>query len=200
MSHETTQSSSMAPLGSSGTTPPRSSSFPPQVQMTPRPRSPARGSILAAARPPPDPTIPPVPQEEIQRPLANPGGDLVDHDLINKVMALQPRMSLQQMTDVLNILHPDRHRNAATAALRRASPAPTRPTPSVVPAPSAPPATRPLTGTQINNPQRSASVTVSHQAPQSLLEILDSPSRKRLPTLPTLLQFLIIRFDTILLI
>ena len=164
MSHETTRSSSMAPLGSSGTTSQRASSFPPQVQMTPRPRSPARGSILAAARPPLDPTIPPVPQEEIQRPLANSGGDLVDHDLINKVMALQPRMSLQQMTDVLNILHPDRHRNAATAALSRASPARARSTPSVMPAPSATPAAQPLMGNQINNPQRSALVTRSQQA------------------------------------
>ena len=141
MSHDTTRSSSMAPLGSSGTTTQSAFSFPPQVQMTPRPQSPARGSIPAAAVPAPDP---PIPQEEIQRPLANSGEDLVDHDLINKLMALQPRMTLQQMTDVLNILHPDRHRNAATAALRRASPAPARSTPSVVPAPSAPPPPDPL--------------------------------------------------------
>ena len=175
MSHETIRSSSIAPLGSSGTTPQSAFSFPPQVQMTPRPQSPARGSIPAAAVPAPDPTIP---QEEIQRPLANSGEDLVDHDLINKLMALQPRMTLQQMTDVLNILHPDRHRNAATAALRRASPAPARSTPSVVPAPSAASAAQPLKGNQINNPQRSASVTVRQQAPQCLLEILDSPPRK----------------------
>ena len=155
--------------------------------MTPRPQSPARGSIPAAAIPPPDPTIPPIPQEEIQRPLANPGEDLVDHELINKLMALQPRITLQQMTAVLNIFHPDRPRNAATAALRRASPAPVRSTPSVVPAPSAAPTARPLTGTQLNNPQRCASVAVRQQAPQSLLEILDSPSH--LPVFPQYLIF-----------
>ena len=111
-------------------------------------------------------------------PSAN-SGDLVDRELIDKVMALQPRMTLEQMTDVLNILHPDRHRNAATAALRRASPAPAQSPPSVVPAPSSAPTARPLTGNHINNPQRSAPVTVGQQAPKSLLEILNSPSRKR---------------------
>ena len=124
MSHDTTRTSSMAPLGSSGTTPQRASSFSPQVQMTPRPQSPARVSVPDAAVPAQAPTIPPIPQEEIQHPVANPGEDLIDHELINKLMALQSRMTLQQMTDVLNILHPDRHRNAATAALRRASPNP----------------------------------------------------------------------------
>ena len=179
MSHDTTRTSSMAPLGSSGTTPQQASSFPPQVQMTPRPQSPARVPVPDAAVPAQAPTIPPIPQDEIQRPVVNPGEDLVDHELINKLMALQPRMTLQQMTDVLNILHPDRHRNAATAALRRASPAPAQSPPSVVPAPSSAPTARPLTGNHINNPQRSAPVTVGQQAPKSLLEILNSPSRKR---------------------
>ena len=175
MSHDTTRTSSMAPLGSSGTTPQRASSFPPRVQMTPRPQSPARGSIPAAAVPAPDPTIP---QEEIQRPLANSGEDLVDHDLINKLMALQPRMTLQQMTTVLNILHPDRHRNAAAAALRRTYPVPVRSTPLVVPASSAAPAAQPLTGTQINVPQKSVPVASLQPEPQSLLEILNGLPRK----------------------
>ena len=155
--------------------------------MTPRPQSPARVSVPYAAVSAQAPTIPPIPQEEILPPLANPGEDLVDHELINKLMALQPRITLQQMTAVLNIFHPDRPRNAATAALRRASPAPVRSTPSVVPAPSAAPTARPLTGTQLNNPQRCASVAVRQQAPQSLLEILDSPSH--LPVFPQYLIF-----------
>ena len=144
----------MTPLGSSSTTPQQASSVPPQVQMTPRPQSPARVPVPDTAVPAQAPTIPPIPQDEIQRPVVNPGEDLVDHELINKLMALQPRMTLQQMTDVLNILHPDRHRNAATAALRRASLAPAQSTPSVVPAPSSAPAARvPLQVTKSTTPR-----------------------------------------------
>ena len=139
MSRDNTRASSMAPLGSSGTTPQLAYSFPPQVQMTPHPQSPARASIPDASVPATAPTNPPIPQEEIKPPSANSGEDLVDHELINKLMALQLRMTLQQMEVVLNILHPDCHRNVATAALRRASPASVRSTPSLVPAPSAAP-------------------------------------------------------------
>ena len=108
------------------------------------------------------------------------GDDLADHGLVNRLLALQPNMTLDQMTSVLNILHPDRHRNAAAAAVRRAAPAPIRsPTPLLVPAPTTAPIARPLTGTPIDNPQRRVPVASHHHQPESLLEILNEPSRKR---------------------
>ena len=91
-------------------------------------------------------------------------------------------MTLEQMTSVLNILHPQRHRNAATAAVSRAQSAPIRPpTPSVVPVPTTAPSVRPLTGTQITNPQRRVPVASHPPQPESLLEILNGPSHKRSP-------------------
>ena len=116
MPRNSTQTSLTAPLGSTGMTPHPAHIQPPRVQTSPNPHSP----IPEVSIPVPASTA--VPQEGISRPLANTGKDLVDHGLVNRLLALQPNMTLDQMTSVLNILHPNRHRNAAAAALRRAPP------------------------------------------------------------------------------
>ena len=114
--------------------------------------------------------------------------------MVNRLLALQPNMTLDQMTSVLNILHPDRHRNAAAAAVRRTTPAPIRsPTPLLVPAPTTAPIARPLTGTPIDNPQRRVPVASHHHQPESLLEILNEPSRKRFNLLSFI--YFLIRFQ-----
>ena len=92
-------------------------------------------------------------QDGVSRPLADTGDDLVDHGMVNRLLALQPNMTLEQMTAVLDILHPDRHRNAATAAVHRSSTPDRSIPPAVVPASTAHPTTRPLTGTQIPTPK-----------------------------------------------
>ena len=183
MPRNSTQAPPSTPLGSSGMTSLPARTQPPRVQTSPNPHSPIHMSIPEVSIPAPASTA--VPQEGISRPLANTGEDLVDHGLVNRLLALQPNMTLNQMTSVLNILHPNRHRNAAAAALRRAPLAPIRsPTPVVMPAPTTVPIARPLTGTQINDPQRRVPVASNRPQPESLLEILNRPSRKR-STLPS---------------
>ena len=178
MPRNSTQTSLTAPLGSTGMTPRPAHIQPPRVQTSPNPHSPIHLPIPEVSIPVPASTA--VPQEGISRPLANTVGDLVDHGLVNRLLALQPNMTIDQMTSVLNILHPNRHRNAAAAALRRAPPPPVRaPTPLVMPAPTTAAISRPLTGTQITDPQRRVPVASHIPQPENLLEILNGPSRKR---------------------
>ena len=193
MHRNSAQASSTAPLGSTGTTPRPANTLPPRVQTSPIPH--VSTPLPIPEVPLPAPATATVPQERTSRPAANTGEDLVDHGLINRLLALQPHMTLEQMTSVLNILHPLRHRNAATAAVRRAQSVPLRhptplvvparpPTPLVVPAPTAALSARPLTSTQITYPQRRVPVASNQPQPESLLEILNRPSRKR-STLPS---------------
>ena len=187
MPRNSAQASTTAPLGSTGTTPRPANTQPPRVQTSPIQQVPTHLPIPEVSLPVPPTTT--VPQEGISAPAANTREDLVDHGLINRLLALQPNMSLEQMTDVLNILHPTRHRNAATAAVRRAQSAPIRPpTPLVVPVPTTAPSARPLTGNRITNPQRRVPVASHLHQPESLLEILNGPSRKR-STNPSFLLF-----------
>ena len=185
MPRNSAQASATAPLGSTGTTPRPANTQPPRVQTSPIRHVSTHLPIPEV--PLPASATPTVPQEGISPPAANTREDLVDHGLINRLLALQPNMSLEQMTDVLNILHPARHRKAATAAVRRAQSATIRPpTPLVVPVPTTAPNARPLTGIQITNPQRRVPAASHLHQPESLLEILNGPSHKR-STLPSLL-------------
>ena len=178
MPRNSAQALTTAPLGSTGTTPRPANPLPPRVQTSPSQHVSTHLPIPEVLLPLPATAT--VPQEEISAPAADTREDLVDHGLINRLLALQPDMSLEQMTDVLNILHPTRHRNAATAAVRRAQSAPIRPpTPLVVPVPTTEPSARPLTGNRITNPQRRVPVASHLHQPGSLLEILNGPSHKR---------------------
>ena len=183
MPRNSAQASSTAPLGSAGTTPRPANARPPRVQTSPIPQLATLLNIPEVSLPAPAATT--VPLEGISHPAANTAENLIDHGLIDRLLALQPNMTMEQMTSVLNILHPQRHRNAATAAVRRAQSAPIRPpTPLVVPVPTTAPSARPLTGTQITNPQRRVPVASHPPQPQSLLEILNGPSQKRSTYLP----------------
>ena len=182
------QASSTAPLDSTSTTRRPADTQPPRVQTSPFPHVSTPLPIPEVSLP--VPVTATVPQERTSRPAANTGEDLVDHGLINRYLAPQPHITLEQMTSVLNILHPQLHRNAATAAVRRAQSAPIRPpTPLVVPVPSTAPSARPLTGTQITNPQRRVPVASHLPQPESLLEILNGPSHKRSTLTSLLLPF-----------
>ena len=125
MPRNSAQATTTAPLGSTGTTPRPANTLPPRVHTSPIQNVSTHLLIPEVSLPVPATTA--VPQEGISAPAANTREDLVDHGLIKRLLALQPNMSLEQMTDVLNILHPARHRNAATAAVRRAQSAPVRP-------------------------------------------------------------------------
>ena len=160
------------PLGSSRTTPQPAPAQPPRVQTSVHRQSAPEASRPATA-------AAAATQERVNRPLDGASDDLVDHDMVNRLLALQPNMTLPQMTAVLDILHPDRHRNAATAAVRRSSTPDQSLPPPVVPVSTAPPSTRPLTGTQISNPQRRLPVPSHRSGPESILQILNGPSRKR---------------------
>lgn len=189
MPRNSAQASTTAPLGSTGATPRPANTQPPRVQTSPIQQPSTHLPIPEVSLPVPATTS--VPQEGISAPAANNREDLVDHGLINRLLALQPNMGLEQMTDVLNILHPSRHRIAASAAVRRAQQALIRPpTPLVAPVPTTAPSARPLTGNRITNPQRRVPVASHLHQPESLLEILNGPSRKRSTNPSFLLSFL----------
>ena len=167
------------PLGSAGKTSHPAHTLPPRVDTSTHTQSSIPASLPGASISATTSTT--APPDIISGLLAGTREDLVDHGLVNRLLALQPNMTLAQMTDVLNILHPDRHRNAAAAALHRASPAPIRPPhpPPVVPTSTADPIDLPFTGTLVNNPQKRVRLADDQPEPMSLLEILNGPSRKK---------------------
>ena len=99
--------------------------------------------------------------------------------LATRLLALDPAMTLDQLTGILNILGPDRHTRTVAANLLRLAPQPQRQAPTSASATIPPPPVNPLTGPRIVTPQRRAQPAPQSLPPRSLLDLLSAPSRKR---------------------
>ena len=126
--------------------------------------------------------IPPV--EATPPPAVNPTAQ----SLATRLLALDPAMTIEQLTGILDILGPNRHtRTVASNLLRFARPPASRSAPTMASATSRPPPppTNPLTGPRIVTPQRRAQPAPESTPARSLLDLLSAPSRKRLVLPPS---------------
>ena len=85
MSRNSAQASSTAPLGSAGTTPRPANALPPRVQTSPIPQLSTLLNIPEVSLPAPAATT--VPLEGISHPAANTAENLIDHGLIDRLLA-----------------------------------------------------------------------------------------------------------------
>ena len=99
--------------------------------------------------------------------------------LATRLLGLDPTMTLNQLTGILNILAPNRHTRTVAANLLQFAPQPPRTAPPSASAPTLPPLTNPLTGARIVTPQRRAQPAPESAPARSLLDLLSAPSRKR---------------------
>ena len=121
--------------------------------------------------PPLNATPPPAPQTAAQ-------------SLATRLLALDPNMTLEQLTGILNILGPNRHTRTVAANLLNLAPQPMHQPPASASASNHPPPANPLTGARIVTPQRRAQPAPQSAPGRSLLDLLSAPSRKRSPPLP----------------
>ena len=166
--------------------------IPPQVAVA-RPPSPVVNADappqanVQPARGPASVVIPPAPAPSAAQ------------NLTAQLLSVQPNMTLNQLTGILNILAPDRHmRSVASNLLRSSQPLPPRdasnalrssqqsppPPPPAASVPNPPPLSNPLTGPRISTPQRRAQPRAQGTSVQDLLGILNAPVRKRSEGLP----------------
>ena len=116
------------------------------------------------------------PLEATPPPAVNPTAQ----SLATRLLALDPAMTLEQLTGILDILGPNRHtRTVASNLLRFARPPASRSAPMTVSATSHPPPVNPLTGPRIVTPQRRAQPAPDSVPARSLLDLLSTSSRKR---------------------
>ena len=120
-------------------------------------------------------------------------------NLTAQLLSVQPNMTLNQLTGILNILAPDRHmRSVASNLLRASQPVPPPdasnavrsshqslpPPPPAASVPNPPPLSNPLTGPRISSPQRRVQPRAQGTSVQDLIGILNAPVRKRSEGLP----------------
>ena len=164
---------------------------------------------VAVASPPPqvlNAVVPPQANQQPARGLAPAAippapAPSVAQNLTAQLLSVQPNMTLNQLTGILNILAPDRHmRSVASTLLRSSQPLPQPPraasnasnsSQQQPPPPLAaasvlnpPPPANPLTGPRISTPQRRAQPAAQGNSMQDLLGILNAPARKRSEGLP----------------
>ena len=150
---------------------------------------------VAEARPPSPVVNAGAPPQANGQPAGGPApAPSAAQNLTAQLLSVQPNMTLNQLTGILNILAPDRHmRSVASNLLRSSQPLPPRdasnalrssqqpppppPPPAAVPNP--PPLYNPLTGPRISTPQRRAQPQAQGTSVQDLLDILNAPVRKR---------------------
>ena len=118
-------------------------------------------------------------------------------NLTAQLLSVQPNMTLDQLTGILNILAPDRHMRSVASNLLRSSQPSAQPPQAAsngsraslsLPQPPPPPAAsvpnlaylpNPLTGPRISNPQRRVQPRPQRPLAQDIADILNAPSRKR---------------------
>ena len=170
-------------LGPAAAVPNQPVDVPPQVAV-PLPPSPV---VNAAAPPQANGQPARVPASGVIPPAPAPSAA---QNLTAQLLSVQPNMTLNQLTGILNILAPDRHmRSVASNLLRSTQPAPSRSTSNVLRSsqqPPPPPPTNPLTGPRLSTPQRRAQPRAQGTSVQDLLDILNAPVRKRSVGLPLL--------------
>ena len=143
------------------------------------------------------------------QPASGPAPDIVPpapapsaaQNLTAQLLTVDPTMTLEQLTGILNILAPNRHlRSVASNLLRSSQPVPPHhpaalngpvsaqavsqpPNPAAASAPNPAPL-NPLTGPQITIPQRREQPQSQGTSLQDLLDAWGAPSRKRCEGLP----------------
>ena len=117
-------------------------------------------------------------------------------NLTTQLLSVDPNMTINQLTGILNILAPNRHmRSVASNLLRSSQPEPRppaavsnglgiaqplpQPLPLSAPAPNQAPPSNPLTGARISIPQRRAQPQAQSSSVQDILDAVSTQSRKR---------------------
>ena len=158
---------------------------PPQVEIPPPPPvaaavhqavQPQPPVIAAAAQPPANNQPAEVPQVEATPP---PVASSAAQSLATRLLTLDPAMTINQLTGILNILAPNRHTRTVAANLLRFAPQQQPAAPTSASVPIQPPPANPLTGPRIVNPQRRAQPVPIAASARSLLDLLGASSRKR---------------------
>ena len=191
--------------------PPQVANLPPQVAVPPPPAVNANAAQPvndqhAASQPASGPApvaVPPAQPASGQAPEVVPPAPAPSaaQNLTTQLLTVDPTMTLDQLTGILNILAPNRHlRSVASNLLRSSQPVPPHrpaagngpgpaqavsqpPNPAAASAPNPAPL-NPLTGPQITIPQRREQPQSQGTSLQDLLDALGSLSRKRYDGLP----------------
>ena len=192
MTRATEQPMASLSLGPAVAAPNQPVDVPPQVAVPPPP-----SPVVNAAAPPQANGQPArVPASGVIPPAPAPSAA---QNLTAQLLSVQPNMTLNQLTGILNILAPDRHmRSVASNLLRSSQPLPPRdasnalrlsqqsppPPPPAASVPNPPPLSNPLTGPRISSPQRRVQPRAQGTSLQDLIGILNAPVRKRSEGLP----------------
>ena len=156
--------------------------LPPEVAVTPPPAGNANASLQANDLHATGPTSAVIPSAA--------------QNLTTQLLSVDPNMTINQLTGILNILAPNRHmRSVASNLLRSSQPEPRppaavsnvlgiaqplpRPLPLSAPAPNQAPPSNPLTGARISIPQRRAQPQAQSSSVQDILDAVSTQSRKR---------------------
>ena len=170
-------------LGSAGTTPPLVNEtpppvdIPPQVAVTPPLKEQPVRNVNREVRADDD-------NQQHNRGLPQTGATTAIERLTSSLLALRPNLTLDQLTNMLDMIAPDRHTNTVAANLMGAAHPSIPPPPTYVPAPPPPRSMNPVAYPRFTRPQRRPAVVPQQPASRSLLDVLRTPALKRSETPP----------------